>query len=315
MIRTVALSLGALALAASGALARGQESARTGELRVRLECPEFFVPGERFEVEVELHALGGPVELESWQLTPSLFAVDGEKVASRADVHAITMAEDARFTLRFDLAPHLDVRRDFDLDCFGLRSLPEPIRYLEPAPAELDFMAIEAERLDDFLVLVRTNRGELLVEMWPHLAPNHVRNFLDLAHTGFYDRTTFHRVMAGFMIQGGDPVGNGSGTGPRTLQPEFSQQTHQRGVLSMARGPDPASASCQFFVMHADAPGLDGNYSVFGNLVAGFDTLDAIATAPGRFLSQGGDVRPSTDQIIERAVVVLADQPDSEIKR
>jgi peptidyl-prolyl cis-trans isomerase B (cyclophilin B) len=106
------------------------------------------------------------------------------------------------------------------------------------------------------------------------------------------------------MIQGGDPTGTGSGNGPRTLKSEFTREKkHERGVLSMARTADPNSASCQFFVMHGPAPGLDGQYSIFGKLVSGYETLDKIASAPGTKIDQA-TVRPTEPQRIEKAIVL-----------
>src|SRR5206468_2271353 len=127
--------------------------------------------------------------------------------------------------------------------------------------------------------LLQTNRGNMEVEFWPDVAPNHVRNFLDLSYTGFYDGKIFHRVIPGFMIQGGDPTGTGSGNGPRMLKAEFGTRKHEPGVLSMARTNDPNSASCQFFIMHKASPNLDGQYSAFGKLVNGLDVVDKIVNS------------------------------------
>jgi peptidyl-prolyl cis-trans isomerase B (cyclophilin B) len=146
-----------------------------------------------------------------------------------------------------------------------------------------------------------TTAGEMEMEFWPETAPNHVRNFLDLCQAGFYDGVIFHRVIPGFMIQGGDPTGTGTGGGPRRLKAEFSQRPHKKGVLSMARSSDPNSASCQFFVMHDTSPHLDGQYSAFGVVVRGLEVVDAIAktrTGPGD--------RPVAKQEIKSAKVVPA---------
>jgi peptidyl-prolyl cis-trans isomerase B (cyclophilin B) len=149
-------------------------------------------------------------------------------------------------------------------------------------------------------VILRTVRGDITVKFWPDVAPNHVRNFLDLSYTGFYKGTTFHRVIPGFMIQGGDPTGTGTGSGPRQLQSEFqAQKKHLRGVLSMARSSDPNSASCQFFIMHAAAPSLDNQYSAFGEVVTGMDAVDKIVNTP-----RGGNDKPKEPQTILEALVV-----------
>ena len=120
-------------------------------------------------------------------------------------------------------------------------------------------------------------------ELYPEIAPNTVNNFLSLAGKGFYDGLIFHRVISGFMIQGGDPEGSGMGGPGYEIRGEFRQNgfqnelKHLRGVLSMARAMDPDSAGSQFFIMHADAPYLDGQYAAFGKLIEGEETLDRIA--------------------------------------
>ncbi|MBI5364517.1 MAG: peptidylprolyl isomerase [Planctomycetes bacterium] len=149
---------------------------------------------------------------------------------------------------------------------------------------------------------MQTNRGDLEMEFWPETAPNHVRNFLDLCYTGFYNGLGFHRVIPGFMIQGGDPTGTGSGNGPRSLKAEFSKDPkykHVAGVLSMARSANPDSASCQFFVMHATSPHLDGQYSAFGKLTSGLDVIEKIVNTP-----RGGQDKPNTPQTIVKATVI-----------
>ena len=121
-------------------------------------------------------------------------------------------------------------------------------------------------------------------ELYPEVAPNTVNNFLSLVKKGFYDGVIFHRVIAGFMIQGGDPKGIGVGGPGYCIKGEFSANgvkndlKHQRGVLSMARTQVPDSAGSQFFVMHADADYLDGQYAAFGTVIEGMDVVDAIAS-------------------------------------
>jgi cyclophilin family peptidyl-prolyl cis-trans isomerase len=131
---------------------------------------------------------------------------------------------------------------------------------------------------------LQTNYGPIVIEFFPVAAPNHVANFKKLAHNGFYNGTQFHRVISGFMIQGGDPnskdsdpSNDGTGNTGQFLKAEFSTIPHKRGIVSMARAQDPNSASCQFFIMHADAPNLNGQYSVFGRVIRGMDTVDKIA--------------------------------------
>ena len=123
--------------------------------------------------------------------------------------------------------------------------------------------------------------GTITLEFWPETAPATVRNFLRYAADGFYNGKTFHRVISGFMVQGGCPQGTGTGSGPNGHIPgEFSadrKYTHARGVISMARAADPNSASCQFFICHAAADFLDGQYAAFGRMVEGDSALDKLA--------------------------------------
>lgn len=126
-------------------------------------------------------------------------------------------------------------------------------------------------------------------ELYPEIAPNTVNNFLHLVKKGFYNGTIFHRVISGFMIQGGDPDGVGTGGPGYHIKGEFSANgfkntlKHTRGVLSMARAQNPDSAGSQFFVMHADASYLDGQYAAFGKVIEGMDTVDAIANTETNF--------------------------------
>ncbi len=126
--------------------------------------------------------------------------------------------------------------------------------------------------------------GTIRVQLCPDVAPITANNFIELAESGFYDGLTFHRIMSGFMIQGGDPNGVGNGGPGYSIKGEFSSNgfkndlKHKRGVISMARTMAPDSAGSQFFIMHADYPYLDGEYAAFGMMLEGFDVLDAIAT-------------------------------------
>lgn len=151
------------------------------------------------------------------------------------------------------------------------------------------------------------NGKTMTLELYPEIAPITVKNFVDLAKSGFYDGLIFHRVIRGFMIQGGDPDGTGCGGPGYTIKGEFSSNgvkndlRHTRGVISMARSMMPDSAGSQFFIMHEDAPHLDGQYAAFGKLTDGFETLDEIAETPtGR-----GD-RPITEQKIKTVTVTEA---------
>ena len=131
--------------------------------------------------------------------------------------------------------------------------------------------------------------GTITIELYPNMAPNTVANFVNLIEEGFYDGLTFHRSVPGFVLQGGDPDGNGTGGPGYTIKGEFSSNgvkndlLHTRGVLSMARTMVPDSASSQFFIMHEDAPHLDGQYAAFGKITEGLEIVDKIANMPRNF--------------------------------
>ena len=136
------------------------------------------------------------------------------------------------------------------------------------------------------VVIEMENGGKIELELYPEAAPKTVANFLKLVGEGFYDGLIFHRVIPGFMIQGGDPQGNGMGGSKDNIVGEFKANgfdnpiKHTRGVISMARAYNPNSASSQFFIMHADAPHLDGSYAGFGKVVSGIEVVDEIASIP-----------------------------------
>ena len=131
-----------------------------------------------------------------------------------------------------------------------------------------------------YVAHMETTEGPIVIELYPKQAPHHVNSFVFLAKEGYYNGVIFHRVIPGFMIQGGDPTGTGSGGPGYELKAEFNDTKHTRGVLSAARTADPNSAGSQFFLMHGDAPHLDGKYTAFGKIVEGMDVVDKIANAP-----------------------------------
>lgn len=128
-----------------------------------------------------------------------------------------------------------------------------------------------------YIVTIDTSEGKMVGELYPKLAPATVNSFVFLAKEKFFDGLTFHRVIKGFMLQGGDPAGNGTGGPGYALKAEFNDTKHEKGILSMARTADPDSAGSQFFIMHAAAPHLDGKYTVFGKITQGLDVIDKIA--------------------------------------
>lgn len=148
------------------------------------------------------------------------------------------------------------------------------------------------------------NGGVIKAELYPEIAPNTVNNFVSLVNKGFYDGVIFHRVIPGFMIQGGDPKGTGVGGPGYSIKGEFTGNgfknnlKHSRGVLSMARTMAPNSAGSQFFIMHDDAPHLDGQYASFGMVIEGMDVVDKIADAATDY-----NDKPKTAQVMKKVTV------------
>ncbi|MGN0812710.1 MAG: peptidylprolyl isomerase [Candidatus Coproplasma sp.] len=149
--------------------------------------------------------------------------------------------------------------------------------------------------------IIMENGKEIVVELYPEKAPNTVNNFISLANSGFYNGLIFHRVIKGFMIQGGDPAGVGTGGPGYCIKGEFALNgfkkndiKHARGVISMARAMSPNSAGSQFFIMHDNASYLDGQYAAFGKVVSGIETVDEIASVPTNY-----NDKPKTDQVIK----------------
>jgi len=146
------------------------------------------------------------------------------------------------------------------------------------------------------VVTLETNYGKMVLELFHDVAPAHADSFVARTNDGFYNGLTFHRVIDGFMIQGGDPTGTGGGNAPYKLKAEFSDLPHIEGTLSMARTMDPNSASCQFFVCLGRAAHLDRQYTIFGHLLRGYDVLHAIGKVP-----VGQASRPLKDVLIAKA--------------
>lgn len=154
------------------------------------------------------------------------------------------------------------------------------------------------------IVTIETGKGEIKIELYPEIAPNTVNNFISLVQKGFYDGTIFHRVIPGFMIQGGDPEGTGMGGPDYSIRGEFAKNGfennlhHTRGVISMARSMMPNSAGSQFFLMVEDAPHLDGQYAAFGKVISGMEEADRIVNEPRDY-----NDRPQDDQKMEHVTV------------
>ncbi len=159
------------------------------------------------------------------------------------------------------------------------------------------------------LVTIKMESGNSIkIELYPKIAPNTVNNFISLINKQFYNGTKFHRVIKNFMIQGGDPLGNGTGGPGYSIKGEFSLNNirndllHKRGVISMARSENPDSAGSQFFMMHMDAPYLDGAYAAFGKVIGGMEEVDRIASVKKNRFD-----KPLKDEIIKNMEVELND--------
>jgi peptidyl-prolyl cis-trans isomerase B (cyclophilin B) len=165
------------------------------------------------------------------------------------------------------------------------------------------------------VAVIKTNEGDMVVQFWTDAAPNTIENFKKLARQGFYDGTIFHRIVKQFMIQGGDPNSKdpakensyGQGGPGYNLKAEFNDHSHDRGVISMARGPDPDSAGSQFFICLAPVHRLDHQYTTFGKLIKGQDVLEKIGDIPVTRNSTGEPSKPTKRVVIESIKIVPVD--------
>ena len=155
----------------------------------------------------------------------------------------------------------------------------------DKAPTKTDKKETPVSNSNNEVAVIKTVAGDMVIEFWPDVAPKTVENFKTLAKKGFYDGTAFHRIIKGFMIQGGDPLTKdetkqnrwGTGDPGYKIKAEFNERSHKRGVISMARSQDPDSAGSQFFICHGDASFLNNKYTAFGKLVSGEEVLNKIA--------------------------------------
>ena len=165
------------------------------------------------------------------------------------------------------------------------------------------------------VAVIKTSEGEMIAEFWPDVAPNTVDNFKKLARSGFYDGTAFHRIVKGFMIQGGDPLTKdpakesryGTGDPGYKIKAEFNNRSHERGVLSMARSSDPDSAGSQFFICLANVSRLDHQYTTFGKLIKGDDVLAKIGDIEVTMSDSGERSKPTKRVTVESVKIVPAD--------
>ena len=165
------------------------------------------------------------------------------------------------------------------------------------------------------VAVIKTSEGDMVVQFWSDAAPNTIENFKKLARSSFYDGTIFHRIVKGFMIQGGDPNSKdpgkessyGEGGPGYKIKAEFNDHSHERGIISMARSSDPDSAGSQFFICLAPVPRLDGQYTTFGKLIKGDDVLKKIGDTPATRNSTGEMSKPTKRVVIESIKIVPAD--------
>jgi len=165
------------------------------------------------------------------------------------------------------------------------------------------------------VAVIKTSEGEMVAEFWPGVAPNTVENFKKLARSGFYDGTAFHRIVKGFMIQGGDPLTKdpakesryGTGDPGYKIKAEFNDRSHERGVLSMARSSDPDSAGSQFFICLANVSRLDHQYTTFGKIIKGDDVLGKIGDTEVTMSDSGERSKPTKRVTVESIEIVPAD--------
>jgi peptidyl-prolyl cis-trans isomerase B (cyclophilin B) len=252
-----------------------------------------FSPAWLAASNVTVQTSGGPVTLEGAGDGPAVTLPGGAQIYREIDLGAHRAAIETGAEIRW---------KSGAIELGPLRSgriLPTaagPNGSEEEARAF--FGKMTNQELSQYTVLLRTTMGDMKAEFYPDKAPNHVKNYLALSLSGFYKGKIFHRVIKGFMVQGGCPQGSGMGShGPR-VNLETSDLKHDRGVLSMARTNDPNSATCQFFVVHQPSTHLDKQYSAFGKLISGFDVLDKIATTP-----VGAQDRPITEVKILDVIV------------
>jgi peptidyl-prolyl cis-trans isomerase B (cyclophilin B) len=194
----------------------------------------------------------------------------------------------------------------------GLAFVAAPVRSEEKKEEKKEVAAVSDAKE---VAVFKTSEGEMVAEFWPDVAPKTVENFKKLAKSGFYDGTAFHRIIKGFMAQGGDPLTKdpaqesrwGTGDPGYKIPAEFNKKQHDRGVLSMARGPAPDSAGCQFFICFGKASQLDGQYTTFGKIIKGDAVLDKLANAPVTRNSAGENSKPVNRIALESVKIVPAD--------
>lgn len=275
---------GLLLLAATASL---QES-----VSATMTAPTLYIEGEPYPATVRIEAPPDrATKIPAWALSAAGFQLDGTALGLGGTEDVVSLVPGQVIETTLDLAEKIRRSeafqgRDFRLSYVGVpgAGVVESY-YLQRAERGIDFMQLPAAQLDDYDVVLMTMHGPIWLELWSDVAPEHVRNFLDLAYRGFYDDNHFHRVIPGFMVQGGGEKPDRPA--PRRLKNEFNDRRHVAGVLSMARLgvdtkdasgnviPQYDSATCEFFIVHKTSPHLDGKYTAFGRVVLGMDAVEA----------------------------------------
>ena len=313
----------------SGGIAAPTEPAlKKGDYEATFSAPALVIQGEPYRVTVNIVGVGDkPSQMPAWLLTPAAWLVNNKPLIRREAEGRIEVEPGQTISMSLDIASRITERFDGDPLDFRLSFAesgvdPIDVIYLGLPERGINFEELPKEQLGNYHVVLQTTGGEIWMEMWPDVAPNHVRNFLDLASKGFYDGSPFYRIIPMFMVQGGRAVSGE--TPPRKLDAEFNSRNHDAGVLSAARLPnDINSATSEFFIVHKNAPHLNGKYSAFGKVILGMDAVDKMVTGvevqyalKGRLLEKQVRVdtnnpffdmemnRPNPPQVITQALVV-----------
>lgn len=308
-------------------------AAQETEPRATLTAPTLYIEGEPFLARVRIEAPPDrPTKIPAWALSGAGFQVDGGSLGLGGTEDVVSLVPGQVLETTLDLAEVIRRSEGFEGRDFRFEYVGVPgaeaveVHFLERAERGIDFMELPEAQLGDYDVVLRTMHGPIWLELWTDVAPRHARNFLDLAYRGFYDDNQFHRVIPGFMIQGGSA--RPDRPAPRRLKNEFNDRRHVAGVLSMARlggdTRDPQgnvipqfdSATCEFFIVHKTSPHLDGKYTAFGRVVLGLDAVEkTVESVKGVF--QPRDPRthkPKVRQEILEVLVVRAPARRPEIE-
>ncbi|QDV08974.1 Peptidyl-prolyl cis-trans isomerase B [Planctomycetes bacterium Poly30] len=269
------------ALVASITFGGGAAQKRAGDYQASFTAPELFIQNEPYRVTVDFLAVGEkPCQMPVWLMTPAAWLVNNKPLTRREAEGNVELQPGQKLSVSLDLSGFLTERFEGDPIDFRLSFAetgvdPKDVIYLGLPERGINFEELPKEQLGNYQVVLQTTGGPIWLEMWPDVAPNHVRNFLDLASKGFYDGSGFHRVIPTFMVQGGKAASGE--VAPRKLDAEFNSRKHEAGVLSAARLPnDINSATSEFFIVHRKSSGLDGKYSAFGQVIIGMDAVESI---------------------------------------